>query len=219
LAHYGNPGKSVAMGLARHTAGGNYAAMPYDQVPAFMRSIEGKVETVGRMALRFVIHTAARSGEVRHMRWSHVDLEKRLWNRPAALMKSNLPHTVTLTDAAVTVLNRAAELRQHPEQDALVFPSSKGTPLSDMTLSKIMPDAKLPYTVHGFRSAFRDFAAEQMPTIPDAVAEAALAHVVPDKVERAYKRTAFLEMRRKLLDGWADYLAGNSNVIHLAAAQ
>ncbi len=81
-----------------------------------------------------------------------------------------------------------------------------------------MRDAKLPYVPHGFRSSFRDFAAEQMPTIPDPVAEAALAHVVPDQVVRAYKRTDFLDMRRKLLDGWADYLAGQSNVLKLAAS-
>jgi integrase len=211
------PGKSVTIGLARHTAGGNFAAMPYEQVPAFVADLEAKTETVGRMALLFTIHTAARSGEVRHARWSHVDLDKRLWHRPADLMKSKTAHTVTLTDAAIAILQRAALLREG-EGDSLIFASTKQTPLSDMTLSKIMRDAKQPFTVHGFRSSFRDFAAEQMPTIPDAVAEAALAHVVPDKVERAYKRTAFLDMRRKLLDGWAAHLSGQQNVLRLAVS-
>jgi integrase len=75
-----------------------------------------------------------------------------------------------------------------------------------MTLTKVLRDAKAPYTVHGFRSSFRDWAAEKMPEIPDAVAEAALAHVVPDKVVRAYKRTDFLEMRRKLLEAWGEFV-------------
>lgn len=200
------PVKSVAMGLARKSDGGSYAAMPYADVPAFVASVDSKAETGGRLALLFTIYTAARSGEVRHARWSHIDLERKLWTRPAELMKGRVAHTVTLSDAAVAVLQRAAALGKKSD-DALIFPNSKGGPLSDMTLSKVMRDAKSPYTVHGFRSSFRDWAAEKMPEIPDAVAEAALAHVVPDKVVRAYKRTDFLEMRRTLLEGWGGNLA------------
>ncbi|SFR97534.1 tyrosine-type recombinase/integrase [Sphingomonas jatrophae] len=202
------PGRSVTVGLARRAASGNLAAMPYAEVPAFVADLASKPETVGRLALLFTIHTAARSGEVRHAQWSHIDIERKLWNRPAELMKSRVPHSVTLTDAAVAVLDRAKTLRKSAD-DALVFPSTKGKPLSDMTLSKIMRDAKLPFTVHGFRSSFRDWAAEQMPHIPDPVAEAALAHVVPDKVERAYKRTGFLEMRRTLLEGWGRHCSAS----------
>lgn len=211
-----SPGRSVTVGLARPVAGGNYAAMPYVELPAFVVDLTSRSETVGRMALLFTIHTAARSGEVRHARWSHIDFERKLWNRPAELMKSRAAHTVTLTDAAIAALERARTLRRS-QDDALVFPGTKGQPLSDMTLSKIMRDAELPYTVHGFRSSFRDWAAEQMSSIPDAVAEAALAHVVPDKVVRAYKRTDFLEMRRTLMDGWTAFLAGQSNVLRLVA--
>lgn len=200
------PGKSVALGLAKRQAGGNYAAMPYADVPAFVASLEAAAPTIGRLALLFTIHTAARSGEVRNARWNQIDREQRLWTRPADMMKGKIAHVVTLTDAALALLDRAAELRKSKEPDALVFPSTKATPLSDMTLSKIMRDAKLPYTVHGFRSSFRDWAAEKMPHIPDAVAEAALAHVVPDKVVRAYKRTQFMEMRRELMDGWMQHL-------------
>jgi integrase len=87
-----------------------------------------------------------------------------------------------------------------------------------MTISKIMRDAKQPYVPHGFRSSFRDWAAELMPNIPDPVAEAALAHAIPDKVISAYKRTAFLEMRRQLLDAWGVYLEGASNVLPLFKA-
>lgn len=210
------PGKSVTMGLARGHRGGNFAAMPYHEVPNFCADLEGKAVTVGRLALRFLILTAARSGEVRNAAWGQIDLERGLWNRPASMMKGKVAHTVTLSAPALALLDQVKVLGTSASDDALVFPSARGKPLSDMTLSKIMRDATVPYTVHGFRSSFRDFAAEQMPTIPDPVAEAALAHTVPDAVVRAYKRTDFLEMRRKLLDGWADHLAGRSNVLRLA---
>jgi integrase len=212
------PGKSVTMGLARGHRGGNFAAMPYVDVPAFVADLASKAETMGRLALLFVIYTAARSGEVRNATWDQIDLERKLWNRPASIMKSKEAHTVTLSDAAVAILTKAAKFRTSTKADAPVFPSSRNGALSDMTLSKIMRDAKLPYVPHGFRSSFRDFAAEQMPTIPDPVAEVALAHVVPDQVERAYKRAEFIEMRRKLLDGWAAHLAGQTNVLRLAVA-
>ncbi len=208
------PGKSVTIGLARQGAGRNYASMHYADVPAFVARVSAMPETVGRLALLFAIHTASRSGEVRKTRWSHIDLERKLWNRPAALMKGKVPHTVTLTEPAITLLQHAAGLRKGEEDDDVVFPSGKNTALSDMTLSKIMRDMKVPFTVHGFRSSFRDFAAEQMSTIPDPVAEAALAHVVPDKVERAYKRTSFLELRRTLLDAWGKHLVpGTPSVV------
>jgi integrase len=132
-------------------------------------------------------------------------------------MKSKVAHTVTLNDFALDVLRRAAAHRLG-NADTLVFPSKSGGALSDMTVSKIMRGAGSEYVPHGFRSSFRDWAAELMPNIPDAVAEAALAHVVPDKVVAAYKRTAFLEMRRQLLDAWGVYLGGRSNVLPLWSA-
>jgi integrase len=198
------PGKSVSMGLAKRKAGGNYAAMPYVDVPAFVSALRASPETLGRLALLFTIYTAARSGETRHARWSHIDLEQQLWNRPAELMKMRKSHTVTLNDAAISILKRVMLLRQ--SDNDLLFPSVKSTALSDMTLSKILREAKQPFTVHGFRSSFRDWAAEKMPSIPDAVAEAALAHAVPDKVMGAYKRTDFVEMRRSLLKGWSEFI-------------
>ncbi len=197
------PGKSVTMGLAKGNKGGNYAAMPYVDVPAFVSALRQSPETLGRLALLFTIYTGARSGETRHARWSHIDLEQRLWHRPAELMKMRKPHTVTLNAAAISILKRVELLRQNDGD--LLFASAKGTALSDMTLSKILREAKQPCTVHGFRSSFRDWAAENMPDIPDPVAEAALAHSVPDKVEAAYKRTDFMEMRRNLLKGWSTY--------------
>lgn len=199
------PVKSVSMGLAKRKKGGNYAAMPYAEVPAFVAALMAASDTLGRSALLFTIYTAARSGETRNVRWSHIDFLQRVWHRPAELMKMREAHTVTLSEGALAILKRVEPLKRG--DDDLVFPSGSGTPLSDMTLSKIVREAKLPYTVHGFRSSFRDWAAECMHDIPDPVAEAALAHGVPDKVMAAYKRTDFVDMRRKLLEGWSSFLA------------
>lgn len=210
------PTQSLSHLLSRQGTSTPMPAMPYAQVPAFVEDLQGKAETMGRLALLFTIATAARSGESRQARWSHFDLDARLWNRPADLMKSKVAHTVTLNDLALSVLRRAAGHRLG-NADTLVFPSKSGGALSDMTVSKIMRDAGSAYVPHGFRSSFRDWAAELMPNIPDAVAEAALAHAVPDKVVAAYKRTAFLEMRRQLLDAWGVYLDGKSNVLPLWA--
>jgi integrase len=200
---------SILLGKQRDK-GSNFAAMPYTDTPSFYRELGEKVETMGRLALMFVIATAARSGEVRQARWSQIDLKTRLWNRPAEIMKGGIAHSVTLNDAALAILQRASAYRGQ-EDDPLAFPSSKGTVLSDMTVSKIMRDAKIPYVPHGFRSSFRDWAAEKMPQIPDAVAEAALAHVVADKVIAAYKRTNFLDMRRELLQQWSAFLLNDDS--------
>lgn len=212
----GAPRDSLRPLLAKQARSGNFSAMPYADVPNFVSALRAKPTSVGRLALLFTILTSARSGEVRSARWSHVDLEAKTWTRPAALMKSREPHVVTLSQAAVAVLTEAAKLRSSRD-DALLFPGARGAKLSDMTLLKIVKAEAGDYTVHGFRSAFRTWAAEQMPTMPEAVAEAALAHVVPDAVVRAYQRAKFMDMRRKLLDAWSDYLERRSKVVRLAS--
>ncbi|OYW21983.1 MULTISPECIES: tyrosine-type recombinase/integrase [unclassified Sphingomonas] len=210
------PTRSISLLLSsQKVASVPMPSMPYEQVPAFVADLKAKPETIGRLALLFLIYTAARSGEVRTARWSHIDLDNALWHRPADLMKADKAHTVTLNPQAVALL-RALDGQRLLKLDGLVFPGAGGKALSDMTISKVMRDAGLAFVPHGFRSSFRDWAAEMMPTIPDPVAEAALAHTVPDKVERAYKRTAFIDMRRKLLDGWGGYVSGASNVVRLA---
>lgn len=209
------PTTSVTVGLSRQPKSKSFAAMPYVDVPAFFGDTSAKVDTIGRLALLLTITTAARSGEVRSARWSHIDLAQKVWRRPAELMKSREAHDVTLSPVAIEVLERAAAFRTDND-DCLIFPGARGNPVSDMTLTKVMRDAKQPFTVHGFRSTFRDWAAEKMPTIPDAVAEAALAHAVPDATIAAYKRAKFMEMRRTLLDRWGEYLVGQSNVVKLA---
>ncbi|RYD57202.1 MAG: integrase [Verrucomicrobiaceae bacterium] len=211
------PTKAVSVGLSKQPRSGNFAAMPYADVPAFFADQQGKPESLGRLALLFLIATAARSGEVRSARWSHIDRDGKLWNRPAPLMKNDIAHSVTLNAAALAILDRAEALRT-TKADALIFPGSGDRMLSDMTINKVVKDSGQPFTPHGFRSSFRDFAAEQMPTIPDPVAEAALAHLVSDKVIAAYKRAKFLELRRKLLDGWGEYIGKvGGKVVMLAA--
>lgn len=198
--------QELRRGLAKQPKRGNFAAMPYADVPSFYVAVSGKPGTTGRSALLFLILTGARSGEVRHARWSHIDFDAKLWRRPASLMKTGEGHDVTLNGAALALLKRLDEDRQL-KVDGLIFAGRRGKPLSDMTLAKVLRDAKLPYVPHGFRSSFRDWAAEKMHRIPDPVAEAALAHKVPDDVIAAYKRTKFLDLRRELLDAWGRFVA------------
>lgn len=203
------PGKTVSIGLPKQPKGKNYAAMPYADVPAFVEQLRTKAQTQGRQALQLLILTAARPGEIRRGRWQQVDRTKREWNRPAGIMKERVSHTVTLSQPALALLDEIVG-SQPVKQGALFFPNRKGEPMSDMTMNKVLRDAGLKWNVHGFRSSFRDWAAEQMPEIPDPVVEAALAHEVPDKVVRAYKRTKFIEMRRKLLDAWGEFVTANA---------
>jgi integrase len=199
------PRKSITVGLSRQAKGGNLAAMPFADVPAFVLELREKGISTGRDALLFQILTAARSGEVRSVKWADIDMKTATWNRPADAMKNREAHSVTLNDAAMALLGRRSAGWPDKPGD-LVFASNRGGMISDMTLSKVMKDAGQPFTPHGFRSSFRDWAAEKMHHIPDAVAEAALAHVVPEKVVRAYKRTNFIEMRRTLLEAWGEFV-------------
>ena len=199
---------------------GHFNAMPYTRVPEFLDTIKGKL-TMGRLALEALILTATRSGEVRGAHWSEIDLDGAIWTIPAERTKTGKrtgkPHIVPLPQAAVDVFKRAAALRI--EGSEIVFHGSKrGKPLSDMTLLKVIRDLKEPLTVHGFRSAFRDWVAEQT-NFPSEVAEAALAHTIPNKVEAAYRRTDLLEKRRKLMEAWSAYCGrSRANVVQLARA-
>lgn len=200
------PTKSVTTGLPKQPKGGNFEAMPFADVPAFAASLVGSAQTTGREALLHLILTGARNGEVRKARWGQIDLDKAEWNCPPDIMKAREAHTVTLCRQSVEMLKRLKASRPRTGSNDLVFPGRNGTVMSDMTIQRILRRAGHSYDPHGFRSSFRDWAAEKMPEIPDPVAEAAIAHIVPDKVIRAYKRTKFVEMRRKLLDGWGDFV-------------
>lgn len=207
------PRHSVATLVGKAKEGGNFSAMPYADVPAYFSRLGTETETTGRLALMLIIATAARSGEVRTARWGHINWDKREWNRPPELMKGGKAHSVTLNEQAMDVLRRAAAHTNSEDPAALIFASRKGTVISDMTISKVMRDAKLAHVPHGFRSSFRDWAAEKMSQIPDPVAEAALAHTVPDAVVKAYKRAKFTDLRRQLLDAWGSFIASNGGVV------
>ena len=197
------PLRSLSKGLPRQPKkDGHFAAMGYADVPKFLARLRER-ESIGRLALEAVILTAARSGEIRFARWPEVDMDSALWSIPADRMKMNRPHVVPLSPEAIEVFQRAAKFRA-PGSD-LVFPGQKlKKPMSDMTLLKILRDMDAGVTVHGFRSAFRDWVAEQT-NYPGEVAEAALAHAIPNKVEAAYRRTDFLGKRRELMSDWARY--------------
>lgn len=195
------PMRAITKGLPRQPKKDNhFAAMPYDKVAAFLTRLR-KRQSFSRLALEFVILTAARSGEVRGCSWVEIDLEAGVWTIPKERMKASREHVVALSKPVLRVLKRCVELRQ-PNCD-LVFPGISGRkPLSDMTLSKLMKEMGEPYTVHGFRSAFRDWASEET-SHPSDVAEAALAHAIANKTEAAYRRGNLLEKRRVMMADWA----------------
>lgn len=179
----------------------HHAAMPYVDVAAFLvrlRAIGG----VGARALEFTILTAVRSGEARGAAWGEVDFDAKVWTIPAGRMKSEKEHRVPLSDRALAILR---EMKAVAVND-LVFPGQRDKrPLSDMTLAKALKTAGGgEFTVHGFRSTFRDWAAEET-NFQREVAEAALSHSVGDAVERAYRRGDALEKRRALMAAWASY--------------
>lgn len=194
--------RAVADRLPAQPRKGNHAAMPYQEAPAFMARLAEKAG-VGARALRALILTAVRSGEIRGASWDEVDLDRAIWTIPAARMKMGKPHRVPLSPQAVAVFREAAELRRGDQ----IFASRAGGALSDMTLTKVLRDMGADCTAHGFRSTFRDWAAEQTSAAGE-IAEAALAHAVPNAVEAAYKRTTFFEKRRELMDAWGRFMSG-----------
>jgi integrase len=186
----------------------NFAAMPYQEVPSLLAKLANK-RTMGALALQTVVLTAVRSGEARGATWSEIDFENAVWTVPADRMKMKRPHRIPLSPQVISVLQAAAEMPSaQVKRDGLVFPGSTGKALSDMTLTKILRDMKEPFTVHGMRSSFRDWAAEQS-SMPGEVAEAALAHAVPNAVEAAYRRTTFFDKRRELMEAWGNFCAGD----------
>lgn len=196
--------RELRTGLSKQARGGNFAAMPFAEVPSFITGELEKGASASRHAVLFAILTAARSGEVRHATWEQIDLDARTWSRPASVMKMKEGHVVTLSDAAVVLLEAYAPKDMRL---GLIFAGVRGGPLSDMSLTKAMRTAGRSETVHGFRSSFRDWAAEKMPTIPAMVAEMALAHRVGTATEQAYLRSDLRDMRRSLMEAWGRFAA------------
>jgi integrase len=179
----------------------HHAALDWRDAPAFMAQLATRDGEAAK-ALAFTILTAARSGEVRGMRWGEIDLDAKVWTVPPGRIKAGKEHRVPLQPAAIGLLGDAGA------PDALVFPSpgSASRPLSDMSLTAVLKRMEVDVTVHGFRSTFRDWAGETT-AHPREVIEASLAHKLKDKAEAAYARGDLFAKRRKLMQDWAAYLA------------
>lgn len=186
----------------------HHAALPYAGIPAFMATL-AKQDGVAARALEFAILTAARTGEVLGARWGEINLAEKLWTIPAVRMKGGREHRVPLSTAAIEILQGVLKIAGNGEPDAYVFPgANKGKPLSNMALTMTLRRMdRDDLTVHGFRSTFRDWAAERT-SYPSEVAEMALAHAVGDKTEAAYRRGDMFERRRALAVDWASYCKG-----------
>lgn len=186
----------------------HHAALPYNEVPAFMALLRTEKGITAR-ALEFMVLTATRTMETLGARWDEIDLKARMWTIPAHRIKGGRAHRVPLSVRAITILKEMAEIRQNE----FVFPGAKqGRPLSQMACLMLLRRMEYGHvTVHGFRSSFRDWASE-MTDFQREVAEAALAHVVGDKVEAAYLRGDMLEKRRQLMGTWESYCAPDIRV-------
>ncbi|WP_420723935.1 tyrosine-type recombinase/integrase [Hwanghaeella sp. LZ110] len=199
----------------------HHPAMPYTDLPKFMDTLREN-DSISAQALRFLILTAARTGEVLNATWDEVDIDSCVWAIPAARMKTRREHRVPLCDEAVSILTNLPRVAGNP----YLFPGSRhGRPLSNMALLQLMrgmgygvDGSKGPYVPHGFRSSFRDWSGE-VSSFPRDVAEMALAHVIDNKVEAAYRRGDLFQKRAKLMDAWANYLLvrnASSKIVTLA---
>ena len=184
-------------------------SLPYQEVAAAFATVEGSQASIpAKLCFRFLVLTAARSGEARGATWDEIDMTERVWKIPSERMKAGVEHRVPLSEQALDVLARAYALH---EESGLVFPSplKPGSPMSDMTLTKILRSTGLAdrATVHGFRSSFKNWTLEQTDA-PWAVSESALAHTLGNSTEQAYARSDLFERRRVLMQRWADYVTG-----------
>lgn len=210
-----NPVEAASGSLPRHTQQQprHHAALPYKELPAFMAAI-GERSGIAARALAFAILTVSRSGEARAARWEEVDLKNAVWTVPASRMKMKRDHRVPLSPEAVAIIESVQGF-----DDDLIFPGQRaGKPMTDVSLSKVIRRVGVGNaTVHGFRSTFRDWAAERT-SFPREVAEHALAHSVGSAVERAYARSDLFEKRREMMDTWARFcLPRTADLVELRA--
>lgn len=187
---------------------GHQPALSYELVPAFVQRLRAR-EAIAARALEFLILTASRSGEVTGAIWSEFDLKAAVWTIPGDRMKAGREHRVPLSPRAIALLKEAQAVREDASADAVVFPSvRKGLALSNMAFRQLLDRmGETGFVPHGFRSSFRDWCGE-CTSHPREVAEAALAHIIGNSVEQAYRRGDALEKRRKLMDEWAEYIEG-----------
>ena len=205
------PGKSKVRRVKHH------AALPYAEIGDFIAQLKQQ-EGVAARALEFTILTAARTGEVIGATWSEINFVEQLWVVPAERMKSGKEHRVPLSEAPLAILEQMQAIRQGD----FVFPGGKARlPISNMAMMMTLRRmGRGDLTVHGFRSSFRDWAAERT-DFPSEVAEMALAHAVSSKVEAAYRRGDLFQKRRQLMDTWSRFctVSAPAAVASIAAAQ
>jgi len=181
-----------------------HRSLPYQSIQAFMAQLR-KADGSGARALEILIYTACRSGELRGALWSEIDVQAGVWHIPAARMKADRDHRIPLSAGAIKLLE---SLPRFAGTD-LVFPSSKNTTLSDMTLSAVMRRMKVPAVPHGFRATFATWAQERT-AYPSDVRERALAHTVGSKTTAAYERGDQFDKRVQLMADWAAYIDANA---------
>lgn len=215
----------------------HFKALPYSKIQECLKVVRTK-DLMSAYAIEAIIFTAVRSGEMRGARWREIDLKEKVWTIPAERMKANAEHKVPLTDAAINAFQKASRLKPVSKaqlaaelrtdlskvekaaliekikfENDLIFEGSKqGAPLSDMTLSKVFKSWGFDATIHGLRSTFRDWVANETMFDSD-LAEMALAHTIKNAAERAYRRGNMLEKRRIMMNAWADYCEGIANNI------
>jgi integrase len=178
--------------------------LPYAELPRFLIELRGR-ENIAARAMEYLVLTAARAGEVLGARWNEINLDDATWTVPATRMKAGKEHRVPLSDRAIAILQKMQALRPAGDASAFVFPGRPGRGFSNTSLWEALQSmGRGNITAHGFRSTFRDWAAD-LTNYPDHVVEQALAHTIGSAVERAYRRTDVFEQRRRLMDAWADY--------------
>ena len=189
-------------------------ALPHREVAAAIQTARAStVPLAVRLAFEFLVLTAARWGEVRWAEWTEIDRENGVWTVPAKRMKSNREHRVPLCGRAVEILDGARTLVERTSP--YLFPNRLGKQLEEKQLRRMLGKHKIAAVPHGFRSSFRDWAAEET-NHPREVIEAALAHVVQNRVEAAYRRTDLFERRRRLMIDWEAYLPSESSELSVA---
>ncbi|WP_429018726.1 tyrosine-type recombinase/integrase [Comamonas sp. 4034] len=185
----------------------HHRALAVDDIPSFMTTLRSRVGIAAR-ALEFVVLTAARSGEVRGAIWTEIDFKNAIWTIPAERMKAGVEHRVPLSNAALHLLKSLPRIAG----TELLFPGTKGQPLSDMTMTAVMRRMNVDAVPHGFRSTFRDWAGEKT-NFPREVAEQALAHTLESKVEAAYRRGDALEKRKQMMQEWAQFIESANGLV------
>ena len=201
----------AALPKVKHSSN-HFKSAPFANIPSIFNQIEqSRLYLSTKLAVQLLILTACRTTEVRESTWDEIDFKQKLWHIPAKRMKMNTPHNIPLSDGAIIVLTRAQDLHT---DNALIFPS----PLSNRALSSnallhaLQKRLKIDATIHGMRSAFKDWAAETT-NYPNEVSEMALAHSISNQTEAAYRRGELLDKRRSMMQDWSDFVHGSEEKV------